>query len=209
MNGRFNLAVWLIVLGGGVPPCCTFTSSTSGRSLPTTPCSPLRWPRRCAQATSSSSCAAPPSSAASSSAARTLKRPSASSIGRAMARSGETIEINNEVVTVDRSRMPSPRGCDHMKVFDPTRNEEVQLDCSVEEYAGSDFNVLVSRAFPVPRVVADRRVRQVVSRERRPPRPPRFARLRPYRCQHLPAHRSAPRRPAGISDADSRFTFVW
>ncbi len=209
MNGRFNLAVWLIVLGGGVAALLHFyvleiwTIPTDDPLLAASVAPTLR---------AGDVLVVMRGTSIERGQLVRCKDPQAAErfvIGRAMARSGETIEINNEVVTVDRSRMPSPRGCDHMKVFDPIRNEEVQLDCAVQEYAGRDFNVLVSRAFPVPRVVStvefgkwyllsDDLHIHLDSRD--------FGPIDGSTCEHIAMRLIG---PAGITDSDSRFTFVW
>jgi signal peptidase I len=130
-------------------------------------------------------------------------------VGRAMARSGETVDIGLELVSVDRRRAPSPRACDRAKVFDPTRNEEIDLDCSVEEYAGRDYDALRSRAFPEPPMtftvefgkwflVSDDRHVHLDSRD--------FGPIDPSTCQHIAVRLVG---AGGFSDADSRFTFVW
>src|SRR5271165_6102891 len=138
MNGRLNLAIWLIVLGGGaalvlhlyvieiwtLPPDDPLLSASvaptlrGGDVLVVMQVGGIERGQlvRCQDPQS----------------------PERFVVARAMARSGEVIDINGETVSVDRRRTPSPRGCPATKVFDPNRNEEVDLDCAVEEYAGRD-----------------------------------------------------------------------
>src|SRR5580693_3369736 len=150
MNGRLNLFIWLIVLGGGaalllhlfvveiwtVPPNDPLLDASVA---PTLHGGDVLVVMR--------------GNSVERGQLVRCKDPQAADrfvVGRAIARTNETIDIHNEVVTVDRRRMPSPRGCDREKVFDPTHNEEVELECSVEEYAGRDFTVVHSNAFPEP-----------------------------------------------------------
>jgi signal peptidase I len=130
-------------------------------------------------------------------------------IGRAMARGGEAIELRGELVYVDRRRVPSPHACDRMKVFDPKRNEEVDLDCGVEEYAGREFEILHSTAFPEPGsagavefgrwyLVSDDRHVHLDSRD--------FGAIDPGTCRHILLRLVG---PGGWWDADSRLTFIW
>jgi signal peptidase I len=130
-------------------------------------------------------------------------------IARALAHSGEQVDIRGETIAVDRRRNPSPRGCSRVKVFDPNRNEEVDLECMVEEFAGRDYNILLSKAFPEPPMsstvefgkwflASDDRHVHLDSRDYGP--------IDPTTCQHIALRLIG---PAGISDSDSRFTFVW
>lgn len=130
-------------------------------------------------------------------------------VARAIARTGEVVEIHGESVTVDRRRMPSPRGCDRVKVFDPIHNEEVDLDCAVEEFAGKDFQVVHTHAFPEPPtistvdfgkwfLISDDRHIHLDSRD--------YGAVDPTTCQHIALRLVG---PAGIGDSDTRFTFVW
>jgi signal peptidase I len=130
-------------------------------------------------------------------------------VARAIARSGEAVDFKNDAVTVDRRRTPSPRGCDAVKVLDPSRNEEVDLDCTVDEYAGRDFPVLRSRAFPEPPsnvtvepgkwfLVSDDRHIHLDSRD--------FGPIDANTCQHIALRLVG---PAGLGDADTRFTLLW
>jgi signal peptidase I len=209
MNGRLNLFIWLIVLGGGaalllhlfvieiwtVPPNDPLLEASVA---PTLHGGDVLVVMR--------------GNSVERGQLVRCKDPQAADrfvVGRAIARTGETIDIHNEVVTVDRRRMPSPRGCDREKVFDPTHNEEVELECSVEEYAGRDFNVVHSNAFPEPPTVAtvdfgkwflvsdDRHV-HLDSRD--------FGPIDANTCQHIALRLVG---PGGFSDADSRLTFVW
>jgi signal peptidase I len=130
-------------------------------------------------------------------------------IGRATARGGETVEINGELVLVDRRRSPSPRACDAQTVLDPKRNEEVQLQCAVEEFAGKEFQVLRSGPFPEPPVsaavehlrwylVSDNRHVHLDSRD--------FGTVDPTTCQHVLFRVVG---TGGLADSDTRFTLLW
>jgi signal peptidase I len=130
-------------------------------------------------------------------------------VARAMAHSGETVEILQEFVAVDRRRTPSPHGCDSVKAFDPKRNEEIELQCGVEDFAGREFQIVRSKAFPEPGgsatvetgrwyLVSDNRHIHLDSRD--------FGTIDPSTCQHILLRIVG---PGGWFDADSRLTFIW
>jgi signal peptidase I len=60
-------------------------------------------------------------------------------IARVMALPPEHIEINGETVSIDRARNPSPRGCPETTMRDPNTGEDVELTCSVEEFANATY----------------------------------------------------------------------
>jgi signal peptidase I len=209
MNGRLNLAIWLIVLGGGaalvvhlyvleiwtLPPDDPLLSASveptlrGGDVVVVMKTSGIERGQlvRCEDPQSSQRFV----------------------VARAMGHSGELVELHGETVSIDHRRTPSPRACPESKVFDPNRNEEVDLDCGVEEYAGRDFQALRSRAFPEPPaswtvesgkwfLVSDDRHVHLDSRD--------FGAVDPSTCRHIAVRLVG---PAGIGDADTRFTFVW
>ncbi len=73
-------------------------------------------------------------------------------VARAMARPGEKFELRDEVVTIDGSRTPSPRGCDPPSalLFDPRINEDIPLTCSVEEFGMMAYSALRASDHPEP-----------------------------------------------------------
>jgi signal peptidase I len=209
MNGRLNLTIWVIILGGGaalllhlfvieiwtIPPDDPLLSAAVA---PTLRGGDVLVVMRTGSVERGQlvRCQDPQS-------------PDRFVVARAMARSGEVIDIHGETVSVDRRRTPSPRGCPSSKVFDPNRNEEVDLDCAVEEYAGRDFQALRSKAFPEPPstttvefgkwfLVSDDRHVHLDSRD--------YGAVEPSTCRHIVVRLVG---PAGIGDSDSRFTFVW
>src|SRR5215467_14208506 len=60
-------------------------------------------------------------------------------IGRIMAIAPEQIEFNGEYVSIDNSRNPSPRACPGATLRDPNTGEDVELSCSVEEFAQMSY----------------------------------------------------------------------
>jgi len=209
MNGRLNFLVWLIVLGGGA----AFLLHQFVLEIWTIPPNdPLLEASVAPTLRGGDVLVVMRGNSVERGQLVRCKDPQAADhfvIGRAIARSSETIGIHSEVVTVDRRRMPSPRGCDKVKVFDPIHNEEVELECSVEEFAGRDFQVVHSSAFPEPPteatvdfgkwyLVSDDRHVHLDSRD--------FGPVDASSCQHIALRLIG---PGGFSDADSRFTFVW
>lgn len=131
-------------------------------------------------------------------------------IARAVASPGETMELNGEVLTVDRTRMPSPRACEpnFVIVHDPQSNEDVRLDCGVEEFGERDFSVLHSGQFPEPPtkmkvangwyLLSDDRHIHVDSRD--------FGTIDTTTCQHIVFRLVG---ASGFSDQKKRLSFIW
>ena len=71
-------------------------------------------------------------------------------IGRAIAKAGEKVALEEELVRVDSTRIPSPHACGVPAVTlrDPNTNEDVDLTCSIEDFGGVEFTVLRSPAHP-------------------------------------------------------------
>lgn len=132
-------------------------------------------------------------------------------IGRAMAESGERVSVDNDVVSVDGRRLPSPRACEERTrtVVDPTTNEEVELFCSIEDYGESTFGALRQPARPRPSTTAtvDRGKWFLVSDDRHVHLDSRdYGQLDPAGCQHIVLRIVGPK---GLSDARSRLTVLW
>jgi signal peptidase I len=62
-------------------------------------------------------------------------------VARAIASSGDHLDIREEVVNIDGKRLPSPRACDTpmIVIHDPQTDTDVNLHCSVEDYGERDF----------------------------------------------------------------------
>jgi signal peptidase I len=132
-------------------------------------------------------------------------------IGRAMAQAGDHLVLQGGVVIVDGHHAPSPHACDEPKisVFDPNRNDDVELDCAVEASGEMTYSVLRSRDATEPAtkltiernkwfLVSDNRSVHLDSRD--------FGEIGADGCQHIVFRLAG---PAGLSDATSRFTVIW
>ena len=188
---------WSASLGRGRRSCSTCSSSTSGPSRATTRCSPPRSSRPSAPATSSSSRARTDGRrGATCCAAPTRRRRAASSSRAPSARSATRSSIQDEVVTIDGKRTPSPRACDPPTVAHPRpaeRRGRQPRAAPSRSTASVNFRALRAPDHPEPPTKAAVETGTLVPGERRPPRPPRLARLRPDRHQ----------RPASTSSSAS------
>ncbi len=131
-------------------------------------------------------------------------------IARAVAQPGETLEIRDEVVNIDGRRLPSPRACDTpvVTVHDPQSDEDVPMNCSVEEYGERDFWVLRAPDHPEPPtkvkveqgwfLVSDDRHVHVDSRD--------FGQLDPSACQHVVFRLVS---KDGFGDSKKRLSIIW
>jgi len=133
-------------------------------------------------------------------------------IARAIGASGETLELHDEVVTVDGKRLPSPRACDDtptVLIHDPQTNADLTLSCSIEDYGERDFWALrASEQTEAPTkavveagrwyLVSDDRHVHVDSRD--------FGPIDPTTCLHvvfrLESH-------AGFGDSKKRLAIIW
>jgi signal peptidase I len=132
-------------------------------------------------------------------------------IGRAIARFGEKVELQEEVVTVDGKRMPSPRRCDQPTVVvrNPQTNDDVPLACSVEEYSDMSFPALRSQDHPEPPTRADVAAGRwfLVSDDRHIHLDSRdFGQIDPAACRHLVFRLVG---AAGFSDEAKRLSIIW
>jgi signal peptidase I len=111
-------------------------------------------------------------------------------VARAIARGGETIGFDSEIVSVDGHHTPSATGCEpgEVMVHDPVSGTDLVLACDVEEYAEVNFGVLRSYANPksTPKqtvapgrwfLVSDDRHVHLDSRD--------FGEVDPQVCQHV------------------------
>jgi signal peptidase I len=130
-------------------------------------------------------------------------------IARAIARDGENVDVTNETVTVDRTRLPSPRACDTpaVVVHDPQSGDDLTLDCSVEDFGERDFNVLHSPHPEPPTkakvtsgwyLLSDDRHVHVDSRD--------FGALEVAACQHVVFRLVGAQ---GFGDQKRRLTIIW
>jgi len=132
-------------------------------------------------------------------------------VARAVASSGENVEIREETVLVDGTRLPSPRACDtpSVLVHDPQSDDDVSLHCSVEDFGERDFWALRSIEHPEPPskavvdpgrwyLVSDDRHVHVDSRD--------FGQIDTSTCQHI-VFRLESR--AGFGDQKKRLSIIW
>jgi signal peptidase I len=132
-------------------------------------------------------------------------------IARAIARSGEHVELVDEAVTIDGTRTPSPRACDSpsVTVYDPRINDDVALWCSIEDYGDRPFGVLRERQHPerLTRatveparwfLVSDNRHVHLDSRD--------FGQIDPTTCQHVVFRIVS---AAGLGDSQRRLNIIW
>ncbi|HEX3343896.1 MAG TPA: signal peptidase I [Polyangiaceae bacterium] len=131
-------------------------------------------------------------------------------IARAIAPSGEHIEISNEVVTIDGKRLPSPRACDVpvALIHDPQTDQDVNLRCSIEDYGERDFWALradtpepPSKALVEPGrwfLVSDDRHVHVDSRD--------FGQIDVSTCLHIVFRIEG---KAGLGDEKKRLNVIW
>jgi signal peptidase I len=132
-------------------------------------------------------------------------------IARAMARSGEKLEISGESVHIDGHRTPSPRACDEPQVIvrKPNTDDDVQLACSVEDFGEMDFSALRALDQPEPPtsatveegkwfLVSDDRHFHLDSRD--------YGQLEPSACQHIVFRLVG---AAGFKDDKKRLDVIW
>jgi signal peptidase I len=129
-------------------------------------------------------------------------------VGRAMAFVPEHIDIAGEVVSIDRSRMPSPRACPGAVLRDPNTGEDVDLACSVEEFANMTYDAYRARNRSEPPtkfdvasgayLVSDNRHMHDDSRD--------FGTMSLSGCQHILFRLWS---AAGFFDGKHRFDVIW
>jgi signal peptidase I len=111
-------------------------------------------------------------------------------VARAIARGGETIGFDSEIISVDGHHTPSATRCEpgDVAVHDPGSGNDLLLACEIEEYGELDFSVLRSFANPksTPKqtvapgrwfLVSDDRHVHLDSRD--------FGEVDPQLCQHV------------------------
>jgi signal peptidase I len=132
-------------------------------------------------------------------------------IARAIAKPGERIDLQGELVLIDGHRLPSPRACDvrQWTVFDPAKNEDVDLTCAVEDYGEMTFGALRDVGHPEPPtkfqvepgrwfLVSDDRHVHLDSRD--------YGTVDASACQHVLVRVVGAK---GFSDAQTRLTLIW
>ena len=132
-------------------------------------------------------------------------------IGRAIGRWGDHVELNDELPSVDGHRISSPRACDppSLTIHDPRDDEDVNLSCSIEEYADRSFSALRATQHPEAPMkaivepglwflVSDNRHVHLDSRD--------YGRVDPNTCQHVVFRLVG---SAGFGDSKRRLSIIW
>jgi signal peptidase I len=131
-------------------------------------------------------------------------------VGRAIGVSGEHVEITGEFVTLDGKRLPSPRACDPPRVtlHDPQSDQDIDLQCSVEDFGDRNFGSLrADKAEPPTRatvepgrwfLVSDDRHVHVDSRD--------FGQIDVASCLHIVFRLEG---AAGFGDEKKRLSIIW
>jgi signal peptidase I len=132
-------------------------------------------------------------------------------VGRAIAHFGERVELNDEVVTLDGRRTPSPRACDPATVIlhDPRDDEDVTLACSMEELGDRPFAALRARQRPErpTNALVDGSRWFLVSDDRHIHQDSRdYGQIDPKTCQHIVFRLVS---AAGFSDSGRRLSVIW
>ena len=131
-------------------------------------------------------------------------------IARAVAKEGETLELDRESLTIDHTRIPSPRACDpaSVTVHDPQSGDDLVLACSVEDFGERDFSALHSNVAPEPPskavvtagwyLLSDDRHVHVDSRD--------FGTIDVATCQHIVFRVVS---AGGFGDDKKRLSIIW
>jgi len=132
-------------------------------------------------------------------------------VGRAMGKSGDHVEMNEEVVTLDGHRTPSPRACDppSLTIHDPRNGEDIDLYCSIEDYGDRSFSAL--RAAQRPEAPTKATVEQglwfLVSDNRHVHLDSRdYGQVNAQACQHIVFRVVS---AAGFGDSNHRLSIIW
>ena len=130
-------------------------------------------------------------------------------VARVVAKDGEKVTIDSEVVSVDGKRTPSAFACEPLTIKDPQTDEEIEMTCSWEETGETKFAAIRAKVRALPNfsatvergkifVVSDNRHMHIDSRD--------FGSIDPAGCQHVLFRLWA---KEGIMDTRRRFSFIW
>jgi signal peptidase I len=132
-------------------------------------------------------------------------------VARAIGRFGDHVELHDEVLSLDGRRTPSPRACDPaaVTIHDPRDGQDVDLNCSVEDYGDRSFSALRATQQPEPPtkvtveagrwfLVSDNRHVHLDSRE--------YGQVDPRTCQHIVFRLVS---AAGFADSRRRLNVIW
>lgn len=136
--------------------------------------------------------------------------PGRSVIARAIASGGDNIVLENETVAVDGHHTSNPHVCPETKVtvFDPNRSENLELDCSTEEYGESTYSTLhSSHPEPPTRAAVERGKWYLVSDDRHVHLDSReYGQVDVAACEHIVFRLAGSK---GWADAERRLTLLW
>lgn len=132
-------------------------------------------------------------------------------VGRVIGRTGDKVAFNRGSLLVNGKTPSAPAGCDTVHVKNPATQEDEDLSCSLEEFAGDTHPVLrasstaaaardTSTDVEVGRIylVSDDRVLHMDSRD--------YGTVLPATCQHIALRFWG---QSGWGDAKKRLTVLW
>ena len=130
-------------------------------------------------------------------------------VARIVAKDGEKVTIDSEVVSVDGKRTPSAFACEPLTIKDPQTDEEIEMTCSWEETGETKFAAIRAKVRALPNfsatvergkifVVSDNRHMHIDSRD--------FGAIDPAGCQHVLFRLWG---KEGVMDTKRRFSFIW
>jgi signal peptidase I len=131
-------------------------------------------------------------------------------IGRLEGKSGEKIDINGEVPSIDGSRTPSPSACDPAQITlkNPDTDEDVELRCSIEELGSVRYEALraATRTEPPSKLVVDEGKVYLLSDNRHMHLDSRdYGTIDPSTCKHIVFRLWS---KDGFGDSKHRFNFL-
>jgi signal peptidase I len=130
-------------------------------------------------------------------------------VGRVLARPGETIDFQSDVVSVDQRRNPSPYACEPKTMKHPETDEDIELLCSEEDTGEIKFGAYRAKAkvgiVMTAKVeegkvylVSDNRYIHLDSRD--------YGQMDPATCQHVLFRLWS---KEGFGDSAHRFNVIW
>jgi signal peptidase I len=128
-----------------------------------------------------------------------------------MGEAGDRLAIEREFVSIDDHHTSTPRACDDAKVsvHDPGTNEDVDLDCSMEETGAVSHPTLHAAvgAEPPTRLTVEKGKWFLVSDDRHVHLDSRdFGQVGGETCQHIVFRLVG---PGGYRDASRRLSVIW
>lgn len=131
-------------------------------------------------------------------------------VARAIGEAGDKFALVGETIHIDGHSVVSPHACmeSQVSVLDPNRNEQLELNCSTEEYGEATYSVLRSEHPEPPTqanietgrwyLLSDDRHVHLDSRD--------YGQVDPSTCQHVVFRLFGAK---GWTDWNTRLTFIW